>query len=116
MGDDRPYLEAWEGKHILELPVHWSLDDWPRFGWGIDGGGNTADPAELGASWATEIDGARRESRHATLTMHPEVIGRMHRFVQLESLVDRLVAEGDVWFARLDHVAEHVRPILEGRT
>ena len=50
------------------------------------------------------------------LTMHPELIGRMHRFVQLESLVDRLVAEGDVWFARLDNVAEHVRPILEGRT
>ena len=30
MGDDRPYIERFEQWEILELPVHWSLDDWPR--------------------------------------------------------------------------------------
>ena len=29
MGDDRPYF--YEG--LLELPVHWSLDDWPHLHW-----------------------------------------------------------------------------------
>ena len=61
MGDDRPYWETWEGRRILELPVHWSLDDWPRFGWSLDGGGNATDPAELTASWLAEYDLARAE-------------------------------------------------------
>ena len=43
MGDDRPYVERWDELSILELPVHWSLDDWPRFGFGIDLGGNQGD-------------------------------------------------------------------------
>ena len=29
MGDDRPYV--YDG--LLELPVHWSLDDWPHLHW-----------------------------------------------------------------------------------
>jgi peptidoglycan/xylan/chitin deacetylase (PgdA/CDA1 family) len=48
MADDRPYWETWERRRILELPVHWSLDDWPRFGWSLDGGGNATDPAGCG--------------------------------------------------------------------
>jgi peptidoglycan/xylan/chitin deacetylase (PgdA/CDA1 family) len=116
MGDDRPYVESWENLRILELPVHWSLDDWPRFGWGIDGGGNTADPGELRTSWLAEYRAARAEGRHVTFTMHPEVIGRAYRFAELEALVAAMVEDGDVWFARLDEVARHVEPLLDGPT
>jgi peptidoglycan/xylan/chitin deacetylase (PgdA/CDA1 family) len=113
MGDDRPYLETYEGRNILELPVHWSLDDWPHFGWSIDLGGNVASPLELRACWAAEYRAARAEGRHVTFTMHPEVIGRAHRFAQLESLIEEIAADDDAWFARLDEVATHVRPRLE---
>jgi peptidoglycan/xylan/chitin deacetylase (PgdA/CDA1 family) len=113
MGDDRPYMEVWEGRTIVELPVHWSLDDWPRFGWSIDLGGNVADPEELYASWLAEFRAAKSEGRHVTFTMHPEVIGRAYRLAQLERLIEAIAAEGDVWFARLDDVADHVRPILQ---
>jgi peptidoglycan/xylan/chitin deacetylase (PgdA/CDA1 family) len=109
MGDDRPYFEEWDGKRILELPVHWSLDDWPRFGWGIDSGGNMADAEELRHAWRAEYGLARDEGRHLTLTMHPEVIGRGYRFLQLEKLVGGMADDGDVWFARMDEVAAHVR-------
>lgn len=112
MGDDRPYLEGWKGRQILELPVHWSLDDWPRFGWNIDSGGNVADAEELYRSWHAEASSAMAEGRHATYTMHPEVIGRPYRIAQLDRLVGALVRRGDVWFARLDEVASHVRPQL----
>jgi peptidoglycan-N-acetylglucosamine deacetylase len=112
MGDDRPYLETWQGKSLLELPVHWSLDDWPRFGWSIDLGGNVASPDELYASWLAEFRAAKREGRHVTFTMHPEVIGRAYRLAQLEKLIDAIAADGGVWFARLDEVASHVRPRL----
>jgi peptidoglycan-N-acetylglucosamine deacetylase len=112
MGDDRPYWEHHEGRQILELPVHWSLDDWPRFGWNIDTGGNVCDPRELVVSWMAEVDLAREEGRHVTLTMHPEVIGRGARFLALEAVLEQIAQRGDVWLAPLAEVAEHVRPGL----
>jgi peptidoglycan/xylan/chitin deacetylase (PgdA/CDA1 family) len=112
MCDDRPYWEEWHGRRILELPVHWSLDDWPRFGWTIDRGGNMSDPRELTYSWQAEIDLARAEGRHLVLTMHPEVIGRGSRFMAFSALLDDLVLAGDAWLAPLAEVAAHVRPGL----
>lgn len=112
MGDDRPYVERWEHLSILEIPVHWSLDDWPRFGWNIDGGGNVADPAELTRSWIAEFESAKAERRHTSFTMHPEVIGRPYRLAQLEKVVEHVASSGNVWFARLDEVAAHAAPGL----
>lgn len=113
MGDDRPYWEQLGERRILELPVHWSLDDWPRFGWNIDTGGNVSDPGELAHSWGAEISLAREERRHLILTMHPEVIGRAARFAAFAGLLDELVAAGDAWIAPLHEVARHVRASLE---
>ena len=47
---------------ILELPVHWSLDDWPRFGWSIDLGGNVGPVDELHASWLAEYERPARRA------------------------------------------------------
>jgi hypothetical protein len=47
--------------------------------------------------------------------MHPEVIGRAYRFARLRALVELMLADGDVWFARLDEVAAHVGPALAAR-
>lgn len=113
MGDDRPYWETWAGRRILELPVHWSLDDWPRFGWTIDRGGNVADPGQLYNSWLAEYEVARAERRCITYTTHPEVIGRGERFRSFERLVTDLASREGIWFAPLAEVASHVRPILE---
>lgn len=113
MGDDRPYYEHWNGDSILEIPVHWSLDDWPMFGWSIDNGGNYTAPRVLFDTWLAEYESARRDGRHTSFTMHPEVIGRAARFEQLERLVERMISDGDVWFARLDAVAAQVAPQLQ---
>jgi peptidoglycan/xylan/chitin deacetylase (PgdA/CDA1 family) len=112
MGDDRPYWESWEGRRILELPVHWSLDDWPRFGWSLDGAGNAADPTELTRSWLAEYDLARAERRSITYAMHPEVIGRGQRIVALERLIEAILDRGGAWFAPLADIAGHVLPRL----
>lgn len=112
MGDDRPYIERWEHLEILEIPVHWSLDDWPRFGWNIDGGGNVCDPEELRRTWIAEFASARAEQRHTSFTMHPEVIGRPYRLAQFEQVLEHMVATSDVWFARMDQVAHHCAPLL----
>lgn len=105
MGDDRPYVEELDELAILELPVHWSLDDWPYFAWSGDGGGSLADPDTFGRIWRNEFESAVADRRHVTFTMHPEVIGRGYRMAALERLIEEMKASTDVWFARHEAVA-----------
>jgi peptidoglycan/xylan/chitin deacetylase (PgdA/CDA1 family) len=112
MADDRPYIERFGDLEILELPWHWSLDDWPYFGYSNDFGGNVADPRAVAESWYAEYQNARAEQRHMVLTMHPEIIGRAYRLASLRTLIERMTADGGVWFAGLGTVAEHVRPLF----
>jgi peptidoglycan/xylan/chitin deacetylase (PgdA/CDA1 family) len=101
MGDDRPYLH--DG--LLELPVHWSLDDWPHLHWRPGRGDAFTAPDVFLATWLAEFESALRERRHVTFTMHPEVIGRGHRAALLERLIDALCAKANVWFATHGDVA-----------
>lgn len=110
MGDDRPYYEAY-GKHtILELPVHWSLDDWPRYGWNIDSGGVLGSPAAMHDEWLDEFESAASEGdgRSLVLTMHPEVIGRGYRFAHLERWIEKVQSTPEAWFTTLEGIADHV--------
>jgi peptidoglycan/xylan/chitin deacetylase (PgdA/CDA1 family) len=84
MGDDRPYRVAAGSCELVELPVHWTLDDAPYFGSGAP------DPGRLLAVWEAELDRAVAEGRHLTYTLHPEILGRPHRIGVLEGLVDRI--------------------------
>ncbi len=47
MADDRPYVERAGEAAILELPVHWSLDDWVYYGFQRDAFGHMSDPAAM---------------------------------------------------------------------
>jgi peptidoglycan/xylan/chitin deacetylase (PgdA/CDA1 family) len=99
MGDDRPYVEAWGELRILELPVHWSLDDWPHLHWRPGRGDAFTAPDAFVATWLAEFDSALADHRHVTYTMHPEVIGRGHRAALLERLVAAMRGRAEVWFA-----------------
>jgi peptidoglycan-N-acetylglucosamine deacetylase len=99
MGDDRPYVEAYEDLRILELPVHWSLDDWPHLHWRPGRGDAFTAPEDFLATWLAEFDSALEERRHITFTMHPEVIGRGHRAALLDRLIAEMRERGVVWFA-----------------
>lgn len=85
---------------MLELPVHWSLDDAPHF----DRGG---DPGVLSAIWHAELACAGAERRHLTYTMHPEILGRPHRSCVLERLVAEAAAAG-AWLALHRDVVAHL--------
>jgi peptidoglycan/xylan/chitin deacetylase (PgdA/CDA1 family) len=102
MGDDRPYLEGPPGRQILELPVHWSLDDWPFFGAGPARPAGTVQPWL--DTWQQELDQAAEEARLVTLTMHPEIVGRGYRFRALAGWLSELRA-GGVRFATHAEVA-----------
>jgi peptidoglycan/xylan/chitin deacetylase (PgdA/CDA1 family) len=85
MGDDRPYLVDAGGRTIVELPVHWALDDAPHFA-------QTTDPRGLLAVWRAELAAARRECRLTTVTCHPEILGRAHRVDVLRRLLEEAAA------------------------
>jgi peptidoglycan/xylan/chitin deacetylase (PgdA/CDA1 family) len=94
MEDDRPYEIDAGGLRLVELPVHWTLDDWPWFGWTEDGGGSLGDPSLVERVWLFELQSAIVENRAITLTMHPEVIGRPHRLVALERMLEQARSAG----------------------
>ena len=104
MGDDRPYL--YDG--LLELPVHWSLDDWPHLHWKPGRGDAFTAPEAFLDTWLREFDSALEDRRHITYTMHPEVIGRGYRARLLDELITSMTAKAKVWFARHEDVAAFV--------
>jgi peptidoglycan/xylan/chitin deacetylase (PgdA/CDA1 family) len=105
MGDDRPYFER-NGEHsILELPVHWSLDDWVYFGFQRDELGHMADPDVVQRVWLREFESAARERRLVTYTLHPECSGRAYRAAMLADLITAMRERATVWFATHGEIA-----------
>lgn len=100
MADDRPYRLAVGDRELLELPVHWTLDDAPYFSVPTDPGG-------LLAIWRAELAAARRGRRHVTYTLHPDVLGRPHRVDVLRSLLDELRTSG-AWIGAHGQVVAHL--------
>lgn len=105
MGDDRPYTATSGDLSLLELPVHWFLDDWPLF----SRSNGFADRHAVAQAWLDELDNAREEGRSVTFTMHPEVTGRADHLVVLERLLEGIKARGDLWVATHGMVASWVR-------
>jgi peptidoglycan/xylan/chitin deacetylase (PgdA/CDA1 family) len=108
MEEDRPYALPAGTRPLIELPVHWSLDDWAYFGWDADEGGRMTAPSAFVESWLAEFRSAARERRHVTLTMHPEIIGRGYRVDAVRELIERMSAHTSVWFATHGQVADRV--------
>ena len=104
MGDDRPYVYD----DMVELPVHWSLDDWPHLHWRPGRGDAFTAPEAFLETWLAEFRSARAEQRHVTFTMHPEVIGRGYRAALLERLIVAMRQQANVWFATHADVAAWV--------
>ena len=90
---------------LLELPVSWTLDDYPHF---MSRPERTV--AEVEEIWRDEFDALReREGAAFILTMHPQVIGRPGRLAMLDSLVAYIRHSGDAEFFRCDEFAQLVR-------
>jgi peptidoglycan/xylan/chitin deacetylase (PgdA/CDA1 family) len=100
-----------ETTRLLEMPISWSLDDFPHFeyrrfqdGTLQEGLKNTNDVLgnfvdDFRYMVQTEEEGV------LTYTFHPQVVGRGHRMLMLERLIEELKALGAT-FARMDEVAE----------
>jgi peptidoglycan/xylan/chitin deacetylase (PgdA/CDA1 family) len=95
---------------LIEMPISWSLDDHPHFEYFrlpeglMPGLRNAGDVLE---NWYDDFDYMTRimDWGVITYTCHPYVIGRGHRMLMLERLIERLLARGAV-FCTMEAAAE----------
>lgn len=86
MDDIHPYRHP--GHDIVELPVHWTLDDAPHFWFDLRSWNKTVrSSAEVRAIWEEEVSGIAALGGLAMLTMHPQIVGRPGRVQMLESFL-----------------------------
>jgi peptidoglycan/xylan/chitin deacetylase (PgdA/CDA1 family) len=94
-----PYIFG-ETCELVEAPFSWSLSDFSRFEfvWGRNPGFSA--PSAVEEIWRGEFEYAYRDFPGGVyiLTLHPQVIGRGHRMLMFEKLLDTIRAQSDVVF------------------
>lgn len=131
MDADHPYILATSAEPgaatLVELPGHWSLDDWEPYNYlpGITGSGVISSPADVVARWTLELEALVQDGGLFMLTNHPFVSGRPSRAAALDQLIARAQSIDGLWVATAAEIAAHVatlglepvvhrRPVLPG--
>jgi peptidoglycan/xylan/chitin deacetylase (PgdA/CDA1 family) len=111
MDADRPYVLDTGAGELVELPVHWALDDWEQYAYIPDPPFRSAieSPAKVLDLWRSELDAMRRHGCLFVLTCHPFLSGRPHRVEVLRTLIEHALTAGDVEFCSCREVARRVR-------
>lgn len=99
---------------LVEMPVSWVLDDFPHFEFvrstNVVFPGLSA-PSKVEEIWKDEFTFMYRDVPGGiyTLTMHPEIIGKGHRMLLLERLIDWMTTHDGLEFGRIGDIAERWR-------
>lgn len=118
-GDEVPDEEAVRfgtATTLVEMPISWSLDDFPHFEFMRTPGGILPGLANAGLvleNFVADFDYMRRSEAWGVLTytFHPFVIGRGHRMTLLEGLIEALAERG----ARFGRLGDRAADFREGR-
>ncbi|MGH7842561.1 MAG: polysaccharide deacetylase family protein [Candidatus Binataceae bacterium] len=110
---DGPYLWGRE-TDLVELPFYWGLDDFPAFEFVATRNGiipGLAAPSQIYEVWAGDFDYLYDRVGEGVyiLTMHPQTIGRGHRLLMLERLLDHMSGRAGVTFKTMSEVAFEYR-------
>lgn len=106
---DRP-VQWGTPTRLIEMPVSWSLDDYPVFEYVRGPSGLQQGLRRAGDILENWIDDFRYMAQTAewgvlTYTFHPQIIGRGHRMLALERLIQTLAELGAV-YVRMDAAAQ----------
>jgi len=108
----KPFVRGRETA-LVEMPISWSLDDFPHFehmrypnGSVQSGLMNANGVLENFVDDFTYMTDVCPEFGILTYTFHPHVIGRGHRMMMLERLIQKLAASGAVFMTMEDAMAE----------
>ncbi len=120
-GDTAALLEParfGEATGLVEMPISWSLDDFPYFEYRIGPEGilpGLRTGADTLANWTEDFDYMTEilDWGVVTYTFHPFVSGRGHRMKAMDRLIGHLKAGGAVFLSMEDAAAE-ARARLDG--
>jgi peptidoglycan/xylan/chitin deacetylase (PgdA/CDA1 family) len=110
MDRDEPYLLATAAGPLVELPIHWSLDDWEAYVYlpDLSGSGVISSPADVLARWSLELEAMVDAGGLFNLTNHPFASGRPSRAAALEALIRLAQSIDGLWIATCDEIARWV--------
>lgn len=116
MADDLPYLLETPNGDLIELPPHWGTDDWPPFAHfsEIDYLMPIRAPSDGIRAFAEEFDAMHTAGGFWMPVLHPFLTGRLARWMEMERLIERALATGDVWFAPMEAIAAHAKAMRSG--
>jgi peptidoglycan-N-acetylglucosamine deacetylase len=103
---------------LIEMPISWSLDDYPHFEFVRTGSSILPglQPARaVMQSWLDEFHYMKKgvDWGVLTYTMHPFVIGRGYRMLALENLIDGIGKEGAIFLTMEDAAREAEQRLAE---
>jgi peptidoglycan/xylan/chitin deacetylase (PgdA/CDA1 family) len=106
---------------LVEMPISWSLDDYPVFEYSRSPTGILPGLMNAGLVLENWLADFRYMAAHLdwgviTYTFHPHVIGRGHRMLMLEALIDQLTDLGAAFVAMEDAVSEYREGWPAGRS
>lgn len=92
---------------ILEIPVHWSLDDFPELELLKGNSAQQGNDVVL-QRWKDSFDFAydRCEGGVMTWTLHPQTIGRSHNLLMLERFIEHVQSHDGIWFPTISEVVD----------
>jgi peptidoglycan/xylan/chitin deacetylase (PgdA/CDA1 family) len=95
--------------NMIEIPVSWSLDDFPVFEYvpGAPGSG-LRDARGVLHNWISDFNYMTEhfEVGVYNICMHPSIIGRGHRIKTLEALIDYIIKRDDTVFMKMEEIAK----------
>lgn len=105
-GPDEPYKFG-EVVDMVELPVNWSLDDFPAFETFMGLIPGYVAPRTVETMWRDDFDFASQECPDGifSICLHPQTIGRGSRIRMLERLIDHMAGTADVEFRTMAEYA-----------
>ena len=115
-GDDVPYvIKDKNNREVIELPVKFTIDDWPQYVHSVD-----LDymmpikaPDEAKKVYMSEFEAAWKYKTFWQVVWHPFVSGHVARIDSIVSMVEEMQDKGGVWFATLEEIAAHVRKLID---
>jgi peptidoglycan/xylan/chitin deacetylase (PgdA/CDA1 family) len=112
--DDVPILlESVQGR-LVELPVPASIDDYNQYvsSRAFDYLMKVSSPQQALEVYKAEFDALWEFGGLWVACWHPAVSGRPAQALAIRSLIEHMQAKGDVWFATMGEIADHVNGLV----
>ena len=116
LGDDVPYvIKDRSGRELIEIPVKWSIDDWPHYehSGDLDYMMPISAPQRAKEVFMSEFEAAWKYKAFWQCVWHPFVSGRIARLDSIATIIEDMQDKGEVWFATLEEVATHTRQLID---